>query len=289
MDQEQSSNGIDMSSATAYLPRPEGRIAYDLVGEGPLVVCMPGMGELRSSYRHTRPALVQAGFRVATMDLRGHGDSDATFTAYDDVAAGTDALALIQHLGQPAVLIGNSMSAGAAVWAAAEESHLIDGLVLIGPFVRNVPMNPLLGLIFRLAMSGPWARHVWTSYLPKLSPGKRPDDYKQHLDAISASLARPGRPAAFTATTRTSHAPVEARLDDVHVPTLVVMGTRDPDFPDPTAEAHHVADRLGGEVLLIDGAGHYPHADDPDAVNPRLISFLDNATRQSHSRGEGHA
>jgi hypothetical protein len=47
------------------------------------------------------------------------------------------------------------MSAGAAVWAAAEESHLIDGLVLIGPFVRNVPMNPLLGLIFRLAMSGP--------------------------------------------------------------------------------------------------------------------------------------
>jgi len=113
------------------------------------------MGELRSSYRHTRPALVHAGFRVATMDLRGHGDSDATFAAYDDVAAGTDALALIEHLRQPAVLIGNSMSAGAAVWAAAEESHLIDGLVLIGPFVRNVPMNPLLGLIFRLAMSGP--------------------------------------------------------------------------------------------------------------------------------------
>lgn len=116
---------------------------------------MPGMGELRSSYRHTRPALVHAGFRVATMDLRGHGDSDATFAAYDDVAAGTDALALIEHLRQPAVLIGNSMRAGAAVWAAAEESHLIDGLVLIGPFVRNVPMNPLLGLIFRLAMSGP--------------------------------------------------------------------------------------------------------------------------------------
>jgi len=71
------------------------------------------------------------------------------------------------------------------------------------------------------------------------------------------------------------------------------MGTRDPDFPDPTAEAHYVADRLGGEALLIDGAGHYPHADNPDAVNPRLISFLHNATpqrrRRSHPRGESHA
>lgn len=289
MDHAQSSQGVDPPTPTAYLPRPEGRIAYDLVGEGPLIMCMPGMGELRSSYRHTRPALLRAGFRVATMDLRGHGDSDATFTAYDDVAAGTDALALIEHLRQPAVVIGNSMSAGAAVWAAAEEPHLIDGLVLIGPFVRNVPMNPLLGLIFRLAMSGPWARRVWISYLPKLSPGKRQDDYNQHLDAISASLARPGRAAAFTATTRTSHAPAEARLDDVHVPTLVIMGTCDPDFPDPAAEAHHLADRLGGQALLIDGAGHYPHADNPGAVNPRLISFLDNATRQLHPRGESHA
>lgn len=278
---------------TEFLHRPEGRIAYDLSGDdGPLVVCMPGMGELRSSYRHIRPALLGAGFRVATMDLRGHGDSDTTFTAHDDVAAGTDALALLEHLHQPAVLIGNSMSAGAAVWAAAEKPQLVDGLVLIGPFVRNIPINPLLELVFRLAMSGPWARRVWISYLPKLSPGPRQNDYDQHLDAISASLARPGRSAAFTATTRTSHAPAESRLDDVHAPTLVIMGTRDPDFPDPAAEAHHVARRLGGKVLLVEGAGHYPHADDPDAVNPKLISFLaktGTSTRQPRPVGENDA
>jgi pimeloyl-ACP methyl ester carboxylesterase len=52
------------------------------------------------------------------------------------------------------------------------------------------------------------------------------------------------------------------------------MGMRDPDFPDPAAEARHVAERLGGEVLLVDDAGHYPHADDPEAVNPVLVSFL---------------
>ena len=72
------------TSTTHYLDRGEGRIAYDMTGTGPLVVAVPGMGDLRSTYRHLAPALVEAGFRVATMDLRGHGDSDATFSRYDD-------------------------------------------------------------------------------------------------------------------------------------------------------------------------------------------------------------
>lgn len=50
------------------------------------------MGELPSSYRHTAGPLADAGYRVATMDLRGHGDSDAMFGSYDDVAAGADSL-----------------------------------------------------------------------------------------------------------------------------------------------------------------------------------------------------
>ena len=121
------------------LQRPEGRIAYDVAGEGPLVVCLPGMGELRSSYRHLTPLLLQAGFRVATLDLRGHGDSEATFTAYDDEALASDALALVDELGGPAYIVGNSMGAGAAVIAAADRPDAVLGLVLVGPFVRNPP------------------------------------------------------------------------------------------------------------------------------------------------------
>src|SRR3954453_19160906 len=126
---------------TQFLQRPEGRIAFDVEGTGPLVVCLPGMGELRSTYRFTVPALTAAGYRVATMDLRGHGDSDTTFARYDDVAAGEDALALVEQLGGPAVLLGNSMGAGAAAWAAAERPELVSGLGLIGPFVRNPPAS----------------------------------------------------------------------------------------------------------------------------------------------------
>jgi|tagenome__1003787_1003787.scaffolds.fasta_scaffold20881626_2 hypothetical protein len=63
-------------------------------------------------------------------------------------------------------------------------------------------------------------------------------------------------------------------MGDVHVPTLVVMGTKDPDFPDPAAEAGFIADATGGQVLLVQGAGHYPHAELPDDVVPGVLALL---------------
>jgi pimeloyl-ACP methyl ester carboxylesterase len=261
-----------------FLSRPDGRIAYEVSGSGPLVICVPGMGDLRSTYRRTVPALVAAGFRVATMDLRGHGDSDATFDRYDDVAAATDAIALIEHLGGPAVVVGNSMGAGAAAWAAAERPDLIAGLVLVGAFVRNPAMNPLMALAFRAAMSGPWSSRAWLSYLPKLYPGRRPEDFDRYRDAIAASLRRPGHAQAFRRTTRTDHGLVEARLGDVHAPVLVVMGDRDADFADSAAEGRWIAERLHGELLLVPGAGHYPQTENPELVTPAIVAFAHKVT-----------
>jgi pimeloyl-ACP methyl ester carboxylesterase len=263
-----------MSASTQTLERPEGRIGYDVTGDGPLVVCLPGMGELRSVYRFTVPALVDAGFRVATMDLRGHGDSDAGFSAYDDVAAGTDALALIEQLGGPAVLVGNSMGAGAAVWAAAERPELIAGIALIGPFVRNPKINPLLAWTFRAMMSGPWATRMWLSYLPRLYPAHKPTDFAEHVATLRETLRRPGHAKAFVATTRTSHAPAAERLPKVAgTPALVIMGEKDPDFPDAPAEAAWITEQLGAECAIVPGAGHYPQAEFPEQVNPALEAF----------------
>src|SRR5215472_10753357 len=179
------------ATQTQMLDRPGGRIAYDVRGDGPLVVCVPGMGELRSVYRFTVPALVAAGLRAATMDLRGHGDSDATFTSYDDVAAGSDVLALIEHLGGSAVVVGNSMGAGAGVWAAAERPGQVASLALIGPFVRDPKINPVMRWAFRLAMSGPWAVRTWLSYLPRLYPSGKPGDFAGHLASLRQSMRRP--------------------------------------------------------------------------------------------------
>jgi pimeloyl-ACP methyl ester carboxylesterase len=259
---------------TSYLERGEGRIGYDVRGEGPLVVCLPGMGDLRSVYRHSVPALVGAGFRVATMDLRGHGDSDGTFATYDDVAAGTDALALIDHLGGPAILVGNSMGAGAAVWAAAEAPAKIAGLALVGPFVRDGKPNPLLMLAFRLLLMRPWGPGAWRANYRRNYPGRPPADLGEHVARIGSGLHW----RAFQKTTRTSHAPAEARLGQVQAPVLVVMGAKDQDWPDPAAEARFVADALHGELLLVPDAGHYPQAEYPEIVNPALVAFAGKAT-----------
>jgi pimeloyl-ACP methyl ester carboxylesterase len=127
--------------------------------------------------------------------------------------------------------------------------------------------------LFRALMARPWARLVWTAYLPSLSPGRRPADFAEHRRAIGESMRRPGYARAFSRTTRTSHAPVEARLDEVRSPTLVVMGERDPDFRDPAAEAAWIAERLDARVLLVPDAGHYPQVECPDVVNPVLAEF----------------
>ncbi|HEX6967794.1 MAG TPA: alpha/beta hydrolase [Micromonosporaceae bacterium] len=260
---------------TSYLDRGGARIAYDVQGAGPLVLCLPGMGELRSSYRFTVPALVEAGYRVATMDLRGHGDSDDGFDRYDDVALGADAGALIAHLGGPAVIVGNSMGAGGAVLAAVEQPADVVGLALIGPFVRDPEVNPLTALLLRLLLLRPWGPAAWLAYHRKLFTGRPPADLTEHQARIRASLRRADHWRSFVQTTRTSHAPAWARIDDVRVPTLVVMGEQDPDFPDAVAEARYTAERLRAELLLVPEAGHYPMVEYPEPVNTALISFLD--------------
>ncbi|NUR08833.1 MAG: alpha/beta hydrolase [Nocardioidaceae bacterium] len=255
-------------TTTQFLPRPEGRVAYDVAGpgDGPLVVCLPAMGELRSSFRHLVPLLTARGFRVACLDLRGHGDSDPTFTRYDDVALASDALALVHELGGPALLVGNSMGAGAAVIAAADEPSAVSGLALVGPFVRNPPGSALVGLVFRLALVKPWGPAAYLAYYPKWTPGRRPEGYDEHTAAVRENLRRPGHWKAFVRTTRTSHAPAEARLDEVRSPAVVVMGSDDVDWKDPAAEAQWIGSRLGAEVVMAAGVGHYPQAQAPELV-----------------------
>ena len=259
---------------TSYLPRPEGRVAYDVDGDGPLVVLVPGMGDLRATYRFIAPVLREAAYRVALMDLRGHGDSEATFATYGDVETASDIIALIEELGGPAIVVGNSMGAAAAVIVAAQRPDLVDGLVLVGPFVRSARMSTMQRLLFRVAMAPPWAALTWKSYLPKLYAGRRPADFEAYRKQVVASLHRPGHAKAFSRTTHISHDPAEARLHDVRAATLVVMGEKDPDFPDPKAEAAWIAEVLHGEVVMVPEAGHYAQSQQPDTTANAVLGFL---------------
>jgi pimeloyl-ACP methyl ester carboxylesterase len=262
------------STETRYLTNPEGRIAYDVDGSGPLIVLVPGMGDLRATYRFIAPALREAGYRVVATDLRGHGESDASFASYGDAETASDIVALVQELGGPAVIVGNSMGAGAAVIAAAEHPELVSGLVLVGPFVRNGSTSAIQKLLFRVAMAPLWAPAVWKSYLPKLYAGQRPADFEAYRTQVVASLHRPGHARAFSRTTHTNHDVAEARIPEVTAPTLVVMGDSDPDFPEPKAEASWIAATLHGSAVMVPQAGHYPQSQQPAAVLDAMVGFL---------------
>lgn len=269
-----------MAPVSRELVLPEGRIAYDDAGAGPLVVLVPGLGDLRQEYRVLAAQLVAAGHRVVSMDLRGHGGSSTAWPSYAASAVGRDIVSLIRSLkAGPAVVVGTSMGAGAAAFAAAEAPDLVSGLVVIGPFVRDVAlpfaMRLLLGFAINVAFTGPWAAKAWGAYYGSLYPSRKPADFASYRARLVGNLSEPGRMAAVRAMMRASKADVEARLGEVVAPALVVMGTKDPDFPDPAAEAATVARLVGGaEVAMVEGAGHYPHAEMPETVVPRILAFL---------------
>ena len=261
-----------------YLNRPEGRIAYDVQGAGPLVMLVPGMGDLRSAYRFVVPTLVAAGFTVVSTDVRGHGDSDNSFSTYGDVPTANDLMALLTELG-PAVIVGNSMAAGAAVIVAADHPGLVHGLVLIGPFVRQPASNtPLNRLFLRVLMARPWAATAWRAYLPTLYAGTLPSDFTDYRDEVIRSIRRPGYARAFSLTTRTRHDQAEMSLGRMNAPVLVVMGESDPDFPDPTAEAEWIARAVNGRTEMIADAGHYPQSQQPEQVGRIISEFLTQVT-----------
>ena len=267
-----------VAMATQWLEREGGQLGYSVQGDGPLVVCAPGLGDLRDEYRFLAPALVAAGFRVAALDLRGHGESSTGWDDYSAEAIGGDLLALIRALGATrALVIGTSMAAGSAVWAAAEEPELVAGVVLIGPFVRDVgspALQRVLQTVFRVLLARPWGVRFWMRYWASLFPTRKPDDFDAYAARLRANLSQPDRFSALRAMMLgPSRRAIEARLDRVDQPALVVMGTKDRDFKGPAAEAELVAARVGGEVELIESAGHYPHVEFAEQTGKQIVDF----------------
>ncbi len=262
---------------TRYLDRPGGRISYDDSGvEGPLVIAAPGMGDLRHVYRHVRDAIAAEGIRLVTMDLRGMGESSTGWDRLDDEAVASDYLALIEELDAgPAVLVGNSLSCASAVIAATDAPDRVSGLMLIGPFVREVPIAWWMGAAFKAMLSPPWGRSAWVAYYRRnMYPGAPPPDHDAYVSALKQNLAEAGRFADFRRLSGSSHAEAGRRLERVRQPVTIVMGTADPDFADPVGEARTLTEALGAELVLADGAGHYPQAELPELVSGALVALV---------------
>jgi len=269
-------SAVSPAEETRVLAVDGGRIAYDDTGgAGPLILAIPGMGDVRAEYRRLRPVLQQAGYRVVTMDVRGFGESTAQWSDYSAHAVGRDALALIHALDAgPAIILGNSFAAGSALWAAHDAPASVRGVVLLGPVVRDAELSWFARPALRLGFAGPWRVWFWTTYWDSLFPTEKPADQAAVKAALSRNLHEPGRMAALETMIGLSKADTAAIVPQARVPALVVMGTRDPDFADPRAEAQWLAGALRAESLIVEGAGHYPHVEMPDRVVPKLLEFL---------------
>ncbi|HEX7992909.1 MAG TPA: alpha/beta hydrolase [Streptosporangiaceae bacterium] len=277
---------------TEYLDIPGGTIAYDAIGQGPLVVLSHGIGDRRQAFRFLAPKLAQAGYRVVSADLRGHGESSMNWKSVTGKAAITrtdvagDLIELIRGLGGgPAVIVGHSISGGAATIAAATAPDVVSGIVEIGPFTlkQKLDAGAMLrisryrrGILRLLGTQLLRSVGIWMSYLDVAYPSK-PADYAEYMRALRAKLSEPGRMAEFMKTGKSTPADAEAQLGNVSRPALVIMGSLDPDFPDPRAEAEAVVAAMPagtGTVAMVSGAGHYPHAQSPDEVAALVIPFL---------------
>jgi pimeloyl-ACP methyl ester carboxylesterase len=260
-------------------------LAYDLTGDGPLVVLAHGMGDSRHSYRFVASALAAAGYRVANVDIRGCGDSSLDWDGYTRTDIAGDLVALVRHLGGPAVIVGQSISGGAATIAAAAAPELITGVIELAPFTRaqSVPIGGLLRVkryrtgtlrLTRTIVMG--SLSSWKKYLDLAYPAK-PADWDAELARIDVKLSEPGRMKALQAMTKSKPTDAGAQLANVRCPVLIVEGSLDPDWADPRAEGERIVADLPkglGELVVLDGVGHYAHAQAPDAVLALALSFL---------------
>jgi pimeloyl-ACP methyl ester carboxylesterase len=83
--------------------------------------------------------------------------------------------------------------------------------------------------------------------------------------------------AEFLKTLKTSPADAGDALPRISCPALVIMGTEDPDWADPRAEAEGIVAEMpagAGAIAMIERGGHYPHAQCPDEVARLVTSFL---------------
>jgi pimeloyl-ACP methyl ester carboxylesterase len=279
---------------TQFIEPGEGKIAYEEaapepISRGPLVVCVPGMGDLRGEYRYLAPQIAAAGYRAVCMDLRGHGESSVGWKDYSAGGIRDDILALIRQLDAgPAIVVGNSFAASAAVWAAAAAPELVQGLVLVGPAVHG-KISGTFRLLLKALFARPWGPVAWQQYYKGLFTTRKPADLAEFSMAIRQNMREKGRIEALYQMMVSPTPDADTRLEQVRAPALVLMGSKDPDFKDPTGEARWIAEQIKGECTIIEGAGHYPQTEMPEISGAHIIEFLNKVHMEASLETASHS
>jgi pimeloyl-ACP methyl ester carboxylesterase len=268
----------------SFVALPEGVIHYELAGppEGQPVVLIHGFSTPYFIWDTTSAALAAAGFRVLRYDLFGRGYSDRPDTAYNMDLFLRQLLGLLEVLGmrQPVDLVGLSMGGAIAVAFTARNPLRVRRICLEDPAGLHLKMPPLARLI-RAPVLGELIFGLFGGrFLLANQAGdfyRVPADFAAFQAKYALQMPYRGFRRALLSTIRgdaiSDRAAEFAAVGRQPRPKLLILGENDRTVPLETHE--RIQELMPGIIFhAIPRAGHLPHYERPEIVNPLLVQFL---------------
>lgn len=261
---------------------------YEVLGDGPPVVMVHGIGGGSSvfQYRRNAPVVADAGYRVYALDLLGFGRSSRPQqrTVQDDLVAQVTSF-LEDVVGEPAVLVANGLSAAHAIRIAAERPDLVAGLALIAPTgyrSLNRPQTEARAHTFDV-LANPVVSEVFTGILVEESSQRfflldaydDPDSLTEEvLTSYDQNLKVEGaRWIVFSFVSGNLDQDVSALWPATEQPALLVWGTA-PGFSSFEDAEDFVLARPDAQLALLRDAALLPNEERADEFNALLLGFL---------------
>ncbi len=251
-------------------------MAYDDRGQGPMVVLLHGFPFDRSMWREQAEALAD-DYRVITPDLRGMGEThggDGPATM-DEMAH--DVAALLDHLGVVRAVVGG-LSMGGYVTLAFYRRHRLRARALVladtrpgadtdeARRTREEQAQKILS-----EGTGTIAEDFLKKVLTPETLSERPDVAARVREMI---LKTPARGAAAALRGMAVRHDQTSFLEDVLVPTLILVGSEDQLTSPKEAEVMRREIR-GSRLQVIENASHLSNVERPAEFSLALKTFLD--------------
>ncbi len=256
-------------------------LAYSDDGHGPPIVFLHAFPLNRTMWK-PQIAGLKDRYRVITVDLRGHGESDAPLWRYTLAGFAEDIKGLLGHLAiTKAMFVGLSMG-GYILFALYRMYPALFHSLALADTRATADTPEARAARFSMAQVAyrRGASAIADLMLPKLlSPVslEHRADLRDHVRAIIAGNQVSGIAGDLMAMEeRPDSTPL---LSHIRVPTLVLVG--EDDLASPPDEVEGMARHIPGSTFVrIPQAGHLSNMENPDAFNAAIVSFCEREERR---------